>query len=218
MAPIALLLIPAITQSLLAPARRRPLYQRSARRANPDDVIDELLPRFRRKEEAPAAAEPEADAVPSAAMSTVNAKLLADIEAAKAGGNLRSALAERGLAVERYDAELRALIADEKRRFHVFSNEFHRDTYTRRSVGETPNDRNDRAIRVATAWYQAQLDGEMEVLLITNDAENLRLAKEAGLAHWRNGLRLGWRIRLGWRTGVKDLGSVGELGWVVALA
>ena len=55
------------------------------RRVMITDEFDELLPRFRRKEEAPAAAEPEADAVPSAAMSTVNAKLLADIEAAKAG-------------------------------------------------------------------------------------------------------------------------------------
>ena len=44
---------------------------------------------------------------------------------------------------------LRAIISDEQRRFHVFSNEFHRETFTARAVGETPNDRNDRAIRNA---------------------------------------------------------------------
>ena len=76
---------------------------------------------------------------------------------------------------------LRAIIADERRRFHVFSNDFHRDTFAARAVGESPNDRNDRAIRIAARWYQAQLGDSVEVLLLTNDAENLRLAKEAGI-------------------------------------
>jgi exosome complex exonuclease DIS3/RRP44 len=76
---------------------------------------------------------------------------------------------------------LRALIADERRRFHVFSNDFHRETYTTREAGETPNDRNDRAIRTATRWYQAQLGDAVPVILLTNDAENRRLACEAGI-------------------------------------
>eukprot|EP00315_Gephyrocapsa_oceanica_P053826 CAMPEP_0185498356 /NCGR_PEP_ID=MMETSP1366-20130426/19620_1 /TAXON_ID=38817 /ORGANISM="Gephyrocapsa oceanica, Strain RCC1303" /LENGTH=393 /DNA_ID=CAMNT_0028107519 /DNA_START=31 /DNA_END=1212 /DNA_ORIENTATION=+ len=76
---------------------------------------------------------------------------------------------------------LRALIDDASRRFIVFSNEFHRETYTQREPGESPNDRNDRAIRVATAWYAAQLDGAAQVLLLTNDADNLRKAKAEGL-------------------------------------
>lgn len=42
------------------------------------------------------------------------------------------------------------------------------------------NDRNDRAIRVAAAWYAKRLP-TMPVLLVTNDVENLRLAKADGL-------------------------------------
>ena len=80
---------------------------------------------------------------------------------------------------------LRAIISDEKRRFHVFSNDFHRETYAERKPGETPNDRNDRAIRMATKWYQAQLGDSVEVVLLTNDAENLRLAREDGLSAQR---------------------------------
>jgi len=78
---------------------------------------------------------------------------------------------------------LRSIIADEQRRFHVFCNEFHRETFVARRPGESPNDRNDRAIRVATQWYQSQLGEEagVEVLLLTNDAENRRLARDAGL-------------------------------------
>ena len=76
---------------------------------------------------------------------------------------------------------LRAVIADESRRFHVFSNNFHRATYCARDKGETPNDYNDRAIRTAAQWYQAQLGDSVEVLLLTNDADNLRKARDSGL-------------------------------------
>ena len=77
---------------------------------------------------------------------------------------------------------LRALVSDARRRFHVFSNEFHRETHVERQPGESPNDRNDRAIRRAVEWYAAQLAGEeVEVLLLTNDAENKRKALDAGL-------------------------------------
>nr|GMD49302.1 exosome complex exonuclease RRP44 homolog A [Ipomoea batatas] len=47
--------------------------------------------------------------------------------------------------------------------------------------GESPNDRNDRAIRVATQWYQNHLGGTAKVLLITNDRENKRKASEEGI-------------------------------------
>ncbi|PIA46664.1 hypothetical protein AQUCO_01500303v1 [Aquilegia coerulea] len=48
-------------------------------------------------------------------------------------------------------------------------------------VGESPNDRNDRAIRVATNWYQRHLGGGTRVLLITNDKENKRKATDEGI-------------------------------------
>jgi exosome complex exonuclease DIS3/RRP44 len=77
---------------------------------------------------------------------------------------------------------LRALVDDPSRRFHVFSNESHRETFTRREHGESPNDRNDRAIRAAASWYSSQLGPSgPKVLLITNDRDNLRKAVESGL-------------------------------------
>ncbi|KAK9825185.1 hypothetical protein WJX81_004330 [Elliptochloris bilobata] len=75
---------------------------------------------------------------------------------------------------------LRALTASPSRRFYVFSNEHHRETYITTNVGEGPNDRNDRAIRVAAAWYGARLPG-VRVLVLTNDADNRRRALESGL-------------------------------------
>ena len=36
---------------------------------------------------------------------------------------------------------------------------FCRETYVKQEAGESPNDRNDRAIRVAAAWYTARLPG-----------------------------------------------------------
>lgn len=55
-----------------------------------------------------------------------------------------------------------------------------RETYITANAGEGPNDRNDRAIRVAAAWYAARLPG-VRVLVLTNDADNRRRALEAGL-------------------------------------
>ncbi|KAL1520405.1 hypothetical protein AB1Y20_021991 [Prymnesium parvum] len=100
---------------------------------------------------------------------------------------------------------LRALVDDDRRRFHVFCNEFHRETYTARETGESPNDRNDRAIRRATQWYSRQLEGVCEVLLLTDDAENLRLAREAGLRAERV------------RSFVSSLPNAGDLIEVLAL-
>ncbi|GMP26916.1 hypothetical protein CsSME_00003152 [Camellia sinensis var. sinensis] len=39
---------------------------------------------------------------------------------------------------------IRALCSNSTRKFFVFSNEYHRDTYVKAMVGESPNDRNDR--------------------------------------------------------------------------
>ncbi|GAB4847637.1 Exosome complex exonuclease RRP44 A [Ancistrocladus abbreviatus] len=77
---------------------------------------------------------------------------------------------------------LRALCSNSLRKFFVFSNEHHKDTYIKAMVGETPNDRNDRAIRVATLWYQNHLGSDVQVLLLTNDRENKRKADEEGIS------------------------------------
>ncbi|KAL0431035.1 UNVERIFIED_CONTAM: Exosome complex exonuclease RRP44A, partial [Sesamum radiatum] len=76
---------------------------------------------------------------------------------------------------------LRALCSNPQRRFFVFSNEYHKDTYVKIESGETPNDRNDRAIRVAARWYQNHLGSAVKVLLITNDRENKKKAIQDGI-------------------------------------
>ena len=75
-----------------------------------------------------------------------------------------------------YD-RLRALCQDPAKRFFVFANEHHRDTYVKTEAGESPNDRNDRAIRVATKFYARALPGK-RVVLLTNDRGNLAKARE----------------------------------------
>ena len=52
-----------------------------------------------------------------------------------------------------------------------------RDTYIERVAKESPNDRNDRAIRAACAWYKNHLKGEVDVVLLTNDIDNMKKAK-----------------------------------------
>lgn len=76
---------------------------------------------------------------------------------------------------------LRAICSNPMRKFFVFSNEYHRDTYVKEMSGETKNDRNDRAIRVASQWYQKHLGNAIKVLLVTNDKENKRKASEEGI-------------------------------------
>ncbi|CAL4937449.1 unnamed protein product [Urochloa decumbens] len=76
---------------------------------------------------------------------------------------------------------IKALCINKARRFYVFANEQHRDTYVKDMVGESSNDRNDRAIRVAARWYQNHLGESVKVLLITNDRDNKRKAIEEGL-------------------------------------
>ena len=58
---------------------------------------------------------------------------------------------------------------------------FYSDTYVERQPGETPNDRNDRAIRHATKWYDQHLK-DIKVLLLTNDKENSEKAIADGIS------------------------------------
>ena len=68
-----------------------------------------------------------------------------------------------------------------------------RDTYIERCPGEKTNDRNDRAIREATLWYQNHLknnDDAAMVVLLTNDADNRTKAKDGGLIAYTSELIL----------------------------
>lgn len=75
---------------------------------------------------------------------------------------------------------LRALTTSPKKRFYVFANEHHRDTYVTADPGESPNDRNDRAIRVAAAWYAARLP-TMKIIFLTDDTASRNLSSEKGI-------------------------------------
>lgn len=55
---------------------------------------------------------------------------------------------------------LKELCADPAKRFFVFSNEHHKETYVEKKPGESPNDRNDRAIRHVAAFYKKLLDSQ----------------------------------------------------------
>ncbi|KAG7201943.1 hypothetical protein KM043_004648 [Ampulex compressa] len=78
--------------------------------------------------------------------------------------------------------KLKDIIADPRRKFYLFVNEHHRETYVERNPGEKINDRNDRAIRVATKWYNEHLNyGDVETVLITDDVQNRELALKEGV-------------------------------------
>jgi exosome complex exonuclease DIS3/RRP44 len=87
-------------------------------------------------------------------------------------------LRHRSLAI--YN-RVRALISEPDKKFYVFSNEHHRQTFVRKDRKESPNDRNDRAIRTAVKWYEGHAPSPLSVVLVTDDAENRRLAKAGGL-------------------------------------
>uniref|UniRef100_A0A6I8R570 Exosome complex exonuclease RRP44 n=2 Tax=Xenopus tropicalis TaxID=8364 RepID=A0A6I8R570_XENTR len=70
--------------------------------------------------------------------------------------------------------------------FYAFTNEHHRETYLEQEQGENANDRNDRAIRTATKWYNKHLKkspkmADVQVILITNDRRNKEKAVEEGI-------------------------------------
>ncbi|ORX72311.1 RNB-domain-containing protein [Linderina pennispora] len=91
----------------------------------------------------------------------------------------------RGLSMAVYN-RVRAIVREHERRWFVFSNEHHRETFIDRSAGETPNDRNDRAIRVAVKWYANHLSNTgIAALMVTNDEGNLKKAKEDGVESCR---------------------------------
>lgn len=63
---------------------------------------------------------------------------------------------------------------------HVFSNEHHRETHVsplKNQSIESPNDRNDRAIRQVAIWYSQHFPGT-KVVLVTDDLGNRELSKE----------------------------------------
>lgn len=86
----------------------------------------------------------------------------------------------------------KSVFAEIRERYTYFHHllKFYRDTYVERKPGETANDRNDRAIRTATKWYdehlqQSQLNipkaKRIRVVLLTNDAKNREIAQNEGI-------------------------------------
>uniref|UniRef100_A0A3Q3E6N2 Protein DIS3 homolog n=1 Tax=Hippocampus comes TaxID=109280 RepID=A0A3Q3E6N2_HIPCM len=75
---------------------------------------------------------------------------------------------------------LKDLIHEEERHFYTFTNEHHRETFIEREPGESANDRNDRAIRVAAKWYSEHLakPDDPKLVLLTNDVANKQKAQE----------------------------------------
>lgn len=82
---------------------------------------------------------------------------------------------------------LQEMICNPAKSFYVFSNEFHQATYIERKPAESSNDRNDRAIRQATKWYQDHMDNtgntkdKIKMVLLSDDKENRTRAEEDGL-------------------------------------
>ncbi|KAK7739446.1 exosome catalytic subunit dis3 [Diaporthe eres] len=79
------------------------------------------------------------------------------------------------------------LTKSDEKRFYVFFNEFRLETHVAREPGETVNDRNDRAVRKAVAWYGEHLAKTKAkkvptVVMLSNDRDNLRKAKAEGIA------------------------------------
>nr|XP_003705753.1 PREDICTED: exosome complex exonuclease RRP44 [Megachile rotundata] len=80
--------------------------------------------------------------------------------------------------------KLKDIIADTHRKFYIFVNEHHKETYIERNPGESANDRNDRAIRVATKWYNTHLNlsgCKTKTVLLTDDVHNRELAEKEGI-------------------------------------
>ncbi|KAI8321346.1 RNB-domain-containing protein [Martensiomyces pterosporus] len=91
----------------------------------------------------------------------------------------------RGLSMAVYN-RVRAIVREHERRWFVFSNEHHRETFIDRAASESPNDRNDRAIRTAAKWYSKHLEGTpITALMVTNDEDNLRKAHGDGIVACR---------------------------------
>ncbi|KAG8856923.1 exosome catalytic subunit dis3 [Tulasnella sp. 330] len=86
-------------------------------------------------------------------------------------------------------SRLKQLTQSEDKDIWIFYNEYRKDTAVARRQEETPNDRNDRGIRLATKWYNTHLIkshtlsrsqkpiGTPVVVLLTDDAANRQLAQ-----------------------------------------
>lgn len=84
-----------------------------------------------------------------------------------------------------------SLVKSPEKRFYVFFNEFRQETHADRFAGETINDRNDRAIRLAVKWYSQHLTSAVQqtrgsrpiptILLLSNDKDCLRKARDQGM-------------------------------------
>ncbi|PVU95866.1 hypothetical protein BB561_001545 [Smittium simulii] len=86
----------------------------------------------------------------------------------------------KNLSIQTHN-RIRNLLKDHglSRNWYVFLNEHHKETYQERLPEESPNDRNDRE---ATKWYENQLVAlDIKIILITEDADNRKKAKELGL-------------------------------------
>uniref|UniRef100_A0A8V0X405 DIS3 homolog, exosome endoribonuclease and 3'-5' exoribonuclease n=1 Tax=Gallus gallus TaxID=9031 RepID=A0A8V0X405_CHICK len=83
---------------------------------------------------------------------------------------------------------IRDVIGNPEKHFYSFTNEHHRETYIQQEQGESSNDRNDRAIRVAVKWYSEHLkkiqneeNEDIQVIFLTNDRNNKEKALEEGI-------------------------------------
>ncbi|CAF2406785.1 unnamed protein product [Rotaria sp. Silwood2] len=76
---------------------------------------------------------------------------------------------------------IRSIIAIPERKFFVFINEFNKNTFVLRKPGESPNDRNDRAIRKIVQFYNEHLKQQISMVLLTDDIANRDLARQEGL-------------------------------------
>lgn len=56
-------------------------------------------------------------------------------------------------------AKIKELINNKPRRIYVFSNEFHKDTFKTRGMGETVPDYADKLFKAAVLWYRRHLSG-----------------------------------------------------------
>ncbi|CAA7262309.1 unnamed protein product [Cyclocybe aegerita] len=88
---------------------------------------------------------------------------------------------------------LKALTRMDDKKIWIFYNEYRSETAIIREDGEAPNDRNDRGIRKATAWYNSHVSinylpirGQATpklptIVLMTEDAANRRKAEQSGI-------------------------------------
>jgi len=84
---------------------------------------------------------------------------------------------------------LKDIISNPKRHFFVFVNEHRKETYIERKAGESANDRNDRAIRVACKWYKEHLEASpptkgLGVVMLSDDKKNRDLGSEEGVVSY----------------------------------